>query len=133
MNEAQPSDPVRLDGREIEGGGQLVHIAVALSALTGRAVRIDHIRGNRSGKRGLKASHLAAIKALGELSGSRLVEAQVGSSSVGFYPPPPTSKGDLVKPIPKSISACRLRGPSSWCSRLSIHTFCILAPRTKSV
>ncbi|KAL4737867.1 RNA 3'-terminal phosphate cyclase/enolpyruvate transferase [Aspergillus similis] len=88
MGEEQRSDPVRLDGRKLEGGGQLVRIAVALSALTGRAVAIDHVRGNRSGKRGLKASHLAAIKALGELSGSTLVNAQVGSCSVGFYPPP---------------------------------------------
>ncbi|KAL4992024.1 RNA 3'-terminal phosphate cyclase/enolpyruvate transferase [Aspergillus falconensis] len=102
MNEAQPSDPVRLDGREIEGGGQLVRIAVALSALTGRAVRIDHIRGNRSGKRGLKASHLAAIKALGELSGSRLVEAQVGSSSQG-RPRQTNPEIDIRLPTPGSV------------------------------
>ncbi|KAL4981183.1 RNA 3'-terminal phosphate cyclase/enolpyruvate transferase [Aspergillus desertorum] len=68
MDEAQRSNPVRLDGRKLEGGGQLVRIAVALSALTGTA-------------RGLKASHLAAIRALGELSGSTLVKAQVGSCS----------------------------------------------------
>ncbi|KAL4863263.1 hypothetical protein BDV12DRAFT_202280 [Aspergillus spectabilis] len=82
------AEAVRLDGRKLEGGGQLVRIAVALSALTGQAVAIDNIRGNRSGKRGLKASHLAAIQTLGELSGSTLVKAQVGSCSVGFYPPP---------------------------------------------
>lgn len=87
MAQALPSDMVRLDGRKLEGGGQIVRIAVALSALTGRAVTIDHIRGNRSGKRGLKASHLAAITTLGELSGSQLVKAQVGSRSLGFYPP----------------------------------------------
>ncbi|KAL4778733.1 RNA 3'-terminal phosphate cyclase domain-containing protein [Aspergillus varians] len=88
MDPAQQSEPVRLDGRILEGGGQLVRIAVALSALTGRAVTIDHIRGNRIGKQGLGASHLAAIQALGELSGSRLVNARVGSTSIEFYPPP---------------------------------------------
>lgn len=81
------AEPVRLDGRKLEGGGQLVRIAVALSALTGQAVVIDNIRGNRQGKKGLKASHLAAITTLAELSGSQLVKAQVGSCSVGFYPP----------------------------------------------
>ncbi|RDW74296.1 putative RNA 3'-terminal phosphate cyclase [Aspergillus mulundensis] len=87
MNQAHPPNPVRLDGRKLEGGGQLVRIAVALSALTGQAVTIDNIRGNRTGKRGLKASHLAAIQTLAELSGSTLVKAQVGSCSIGFYPP----------------------------------------------
>ncbi|KAL5337126.1 RNA 3'-terminal phosphate cyclase domain-containing protein [Aspergillus crustosus] len=82
-----PAEAVRLDGRKLEGGGQLVRIAVALSALTGRAVAIDNIRGNRGGKKGLKASHLAAIETLGELSGSTLVKAQVGSTSMDFYPP----------------------------------------------
>ncbi|KAL4913859.1 putative RNA 3'-terminal phosphate cyclase [Aspergillus aurantiobrunneus] len=87
MDQAQLSEPVRLDGRKLEGGGQLVRIAVALSALTGKAVKIDHIRGNRPGKRGLKVSHLAAITMLSELSGSTLVGAEVGSCSVEFYPP----------------------------------------------
>ncbi|KAL2826456.1 RNA 3'-terminal phosphate cyclase/enolpyruvate transferase [Aspergillus cavernicola] len=87
MAQTQPTDVVRLDGRTLEGGGQLVRIAVALSALTGRSVTIDNVRGNRYGGTGLKASHLAAIQTLGELSGSTLVNAQVGSCSMGFYPP----------------------------------------------
>ncbi|KAL2835525.1 RNA 3'-terminal phosphate cyclase domain-containing protein [Aspergillus pseudoustus] len=87
MTKEPPTEPVRLDGRKLEGGGQLVRIAIALSALTGKPIAIEHIRGNRSGKKGLKASHLAAVKTLGELSGSALVKAQVGSCSLGFYPP----------------------------------------------
>ncbi|KKK14011.1 hypothetical protein P175DRAFT_0501936 [Aspergillus ochraceoroseus IBT 24754] len=95
MAPAQPTrvettiQPIRLDGRTLEGGGQLVRIAIALSALTGQPITIDHIRGNRSGKKGLKNSHLAAINCLGEMSGSTLVGAQVDSPSLGFYPPPP--------------------------------------------
>ncbi|KAL2812590.1 putative RNA 3'-terminal phosphate cyclase [Aspergillus granulosus] len=87
MAPAAPTEPIRLDGRKLEGGGQLVRIAVALSALTGKPIAVEHIRGNRSGKQGLKASHLAAVKTLGELSGSTLVKAQIGSCSLGFYPP----------------------------------------------
>lgn len=88
MAQRRPTEPVRLDGRKLEGGGQLVRIAVALSAITGQSIAIEHIRGNRSGKKGLKASHLAAIKTLAELSGSTLVKAQVGSCSMEFHPPP---------------------------------------------
>jgi RNA 3'-terminal phosphate cyclase (ATP) len=40
---------VVLDGRTGEGGGQLVRIAVCLSALTGTPIRIHHVRGNRGG------------------------------------------------------------------------------------
>jgi RNA 3'-terminal phosphate cyclase (ATP) len=87
MAQVPSTEPVRLDGRKLEGGGQLVRIAIALSALTGQPLEIEHIRGNRSGKKGLKASHMAAVKTLGELSGSRLIKAQVGSCSLGFYPP----------------------------------------------
>lgn len=43
---------VKLDGTVGEGGGQLVRIAIGLSALTGTPVRIDNVRGNRPGKRG---------------------------------------------------------------------------------
>ncbi|KAL4900202.1 hypothetical protein BDW74DRAFT_188611 [Aspergillus multicolor] len=98
MDQAHPPSPVHLDGRKLEGGGQLVRIAVALSALTGRAVTVDNIRGNRTGKRGLKASHLAAITTLAELSGSTLVKAQVGSCSMGFYPSPQRIKARKTNP-----------------------------------
>lgn len=77
---------IHLDGRTLEGGGQLVRIAVALSALTGKSVNISHIRGNRKGKKGLKRSHLAAVQFLAQLTGSSVSGAEVGSSSLSFYP-----------------------------------------------
>jgi len=46
------SNVVDLDGRTGEGGGQVVRIALALSAITGIPIRIHHVRGNRPGKRG---------------------------------------------------------------------------------
>lgn len=44
--------PIVLDGRTGEGGGQLVRLAVCLSAVSTQPIRITHVRGNRSGGRG---------------------------------------------------------------------------------
>lgn len=41
---------VKLDGRTGEGGGQVVRIASCLAALTGVALKIENVRGNRPGK-----------------------------------------------------------------------------------
>lgn len=51
---AKGKKPIVLDGKTGEGGGQLVRVAVALSALTTQPVKITNIRGNRSGKTGEK-------------------------------------------------------------------------------
>ncbi|KAK2882468.1 hypothetical protein FQN49_000329 [Arthroderma sp. PD_2] len=76
----------QLDGSTLEGGGQLVRIAVALSALTGQPLRISRIRGNRSGSKGLKASHCAAIKFLLDVCGGTAEGNQVGRHEMAFYP-----------------------------------------------
>lgn len=98
---------VHLDGRTLEGGGQLVRNAIALSALTGRPVTIDHVRGNRWGKSGLKPSHAAAIKLLAEISGSKIPDGRVGAQSVTFEPQAPvedgTAPGSLDQNTPDSL------------------------------
>lgn len=94
----KPFHHVHLDGRTLEGGGQLVRIALGLSALTGRAVTIDHIRGNRGGKTGLKASHAAAVKLLAEISGSHVSDGNVGSKCLTFTPPQASSLEDGQSP-----------------------------------
>lgn len=80
------SNHVYLNGQTLEGGGQLVRIAIGLSALTGRPVSVDHVRGNRQGKKGLKRSHAAAVKLLAEISGSKISGGEVGSQFLNFFP-----------------------------------------------
>ena len=53
---------IELDGRQGEGGGQILRSSLALSIATGRPLRIDHIRGGRR-KSGLMRQHLACVRA----------------------------------------------------------------------
>lgn len=79
-------DTVYLDGRTLEGGGQLIRIALSVSALTGIPLHLDHIRGNRSGGGGLKAQHLACVQWLAHACNAKLSGVGQGSNSIVFTP-----------------------------------------------
>ncbi|MBI4441537.1 RNA 3'-terminal phosphate cyclase [Candidatus Woesearchaeota archaeon] len=76
-----------IDGNYLEGGGQIVRTALALSTLTGISFRCTNIRQGRKDA-GLKAQHLTAIKALEDLCGATCEGAMLGSTDITFFPKP---------------------------------------------
>jgi len=67
------------------GGGQMLRNAVALSAVTGRRVRVENIRAGRP-KPGLRPQHLLGLTAAADLCGAELVGAAIGSAEIEFHP-----------------------------------------------
>lgn len=83
-----------INGSWGEGGGQLVRMAVAFSAVTGTPIRITHIRAGRS-KPGLQPQHLAAVGAVAQLCDAGVEGLDRGSSTLDFTPRP-LHGGDLT-------------------------------------
>ena len=79
------SDTIPMDGRAGEGGGQILRTSLALSALTGRTLVMDHIRAKRS-KPGLLRQHLTAVRAAQTIADARVSGAELGSGSLRFEP-----------------------------------------------
>jgi len=78
---------ITIDGSRLEGGGQLVRAAVALSALSGEGVEIHNIRARRKNP-GLRSQHIAAVKAVAGVCGAECGGLAQGSSNVRFVPGP---------------------------------------------
>jgi len=85
---------VEVDGGQGEGGGQVLRLAVALSAATGRPSRVVNVRANRE-RPGLAAQHVAAVRAVAGLCGARTRGVDVGSREVSFEPTRPPG-GDVA-------------------------------------
>ena len=77
---------VHLQGTTLEGGGQLLRIAIGVSALTGIPVEITNIRGDRSGGGGLKTQHLSAVRWLGTACKADMTGAEHKSKNLYFTP-----------------------------------------------
>ena len=76
---------IEIDGSYGEGGGSIVRVAVALSAVTGKPCKITNIRAKRRNP-GLQAQHSTAVAAVAKLCGAEVKGSEIGSVEIEFYP-----------------------------------------------
>ncbi len=76
---------IEIDGSYGEGGGAIIRTAIGLSAATGRAVRVFHIRKGRNSP-GLKEQHLQGVRAVSDFCNGKLAGDELGSSEITFEP-----------------------------------------------
>jgi RNA 3'-terminal phosphate cyclase (ATP) len=96
-----------IDGREQEGGGQILRTSLSLAALTGRPFRITNIRANRA-KSGLRPQHLTAVRAAAILCQAHLKGDSLNATTLEFHPQVPPTPGEYhfdVSEVAKGGSA----------------------------
>lgn len=76
---------LNIDGSYGEGGGSIVRIAVALSAVTGKPCKVTNIRSKRRNP-GLQAQHSTAVSAIAKLCSAEIKGNEIGSTEIEFVP-----------------------------------------------
>jgi len=76
---------IEIDGSYGEGGGALLRISAALSAVTGKSIHVKEIRAKRP-KKGLMPQHLNALKSVALISRAKHQGLKLGSTEITFQP-----------------------------------------------
>lgn len=76
---------IEIPGDYLEGGGQILRTACALSCITKKPIRVFNIRQKRT-KPGLKAQHLYTLNALAHLFKAKTQGLELGSKEIIFIP-----------------------------------------------
>jgi RNA 3'-terminal phosphate cyclase len=63
---------LHIDGSHGEGGGQILRTAVALSAVTGKSIRVEKIRANRP-RPGLSHQHITSIQSVAKICNAHVL------------------------------------------------------------
>lgn len=76
---------IEIDASVGEGGGQIVRTSLALAMCTGTPIALRNIRARRRNP-GLRAQHLAAVRAAAAICAARTTGATIASGSLSFEP-----------------------------------------------
>lgn len=121
---------MEIDASIGEGGGQVVRTALTLAACCGVPVQLRRIRQGREHP-GLRAQHLAAVRAVAAVCGARVTGAAPGSAQLTFDPGVPRpghyefdvgtagSTMLVLQTVLPALSACA--GPSTLVLRGGTH------------
>ena len=86
------TSPIHLDGTTLEGGGQLLRLALSVSTLTHIPIHVTSIRGKRGPKSapgrvgGLKPAHLAGVQWLARATRAETQGMEAKSKELVFRP-----------------------------------------------
>lgn len=87
------SNEIVIDGRQGEGGGQVLRTSLSLAAALGRTVVVEHVRGGRR-KPGLLRQHRTALRAVRDITGGEIEGDELGSTAIRFAPGATPAGGD---------------------------------------